>query len=156
MTKKLSTSKISNELKGSAWFRQPQNDTPLSTTKKKARPSKTKEQFKKDSSTAVQHDSSTAIQQGGNTAVQQAGITALLQFDDESLSLLKQTTYKKATFRYTDDEDERIKDMAYQLSKEVKKGKVHQADIFRIGLMLIHKIASTNKADLIKILEAMK
>ena len=80
----------------------------------------------------------------------------ILQFSDDEIEQLKDPAYMPHTFRLTKRNLEWIKDTAYRLSKEVKRGKVSQADILRISIKLFEDILATNKADLIKILEKIK
>ena len=104
----------------------------------------------------------------GNIAIQQASNMdsnsadnivcniAILQFDAEDLAALRQGTYKPQTFRFTETEMAWLREMAYELSKGLPRGKVNQVDLLRIGLRLVHKLLATNKDDLIHILEEMK
>ena len=79
-----------------------------------------------------------------------------MQFDAEDLAALRQGTYKPQTFRFTETEMAWLREVAYQLSKDLPRGKVNQVDLLRIGLRLVHKLLATNKNDLIHILEEMK
>jgi hypothetical protein len=106
--------------------------------------------------TASHTESNNANDTTSHTASNTASNIAILQFDGEDISSLRDSTYKAATFRLTEVEDEWLKDTAYQLSKEVKRGKVWQADIVRIGVKLFQKMLATNKVDMIKILEELK
>ncbi len=104
----------------------------------------------------------------GNIAIQQASNMdsniadnivsniAILQFSAEDIAALRQGTYKPQTFRFTETEMAWLREMAYQLSKDLPRGKVNQVDLLRIGLRLVHKLLATNKDDLIHILEEMK
>ena len=104
----------------------------------------------------------------GNIAIQQASNMdsniadnivsniAILQFSAEDIAALRQGTYKPQTFRFAETEMAWLREMAYQLSKDLPRGKVNQVDLLRIGLRLVHKLLATNKDDLIHILEEMK
>lgn len=81
---------------------------------------------------------------------------AILQLTDEDIEQLRETAYQAQTYRLSKREIEWIKDIAYRLSKEVKRGKVAQIDVLRIALKLFENLLATNKADLIAILEKIK
>ena len=97
-----------------------------------------------------------AIQQASNMDSNSASNIAILQFSAEDLAALRQGTYKPQTFRFTETEMAWLREVAYQLSKDLPRGKVNQVDLLRIGLRLVHKLLATNKNDLIHILEEMK
>jgi len=80
----------------------------------------------------------------------------ILHFTDDEIEELREPAYKAQTFRLTDREIEWVKDTAYRLSKEVRRGKVSQVDILRIAFKLFENLLSTNKADLLTILEKVK
>jgi len=80
----------------------------------------------------------------------------ILQFSDDEIEDLREPAYKAQTFRLTGREIEWVKDTSYRLSKEIKRGKVSQADILRISFKLFENFLSINKADLIKLLERIK
>ena len=80
----------------------------------------------------------------------------LLQFDETDIERLREATDKVQTYRLTEREIEWVKDTAYRLSKEVKRGKVSQGDILRIALLLIENLLGTHKVELLHILERMK
>lgn len=80
----------------------------------------------------------------------------ILQFTNDEIEDLREPAYMAQTFRLTGREIEWVKDTAYRLSKEIKRGKVSQADILRIALKLFANLLEINKADLIKILERIK
>jgi len=80
----------------------------------------------------------------------------ILQFTEDEIEELKEPAYMAQTYRLTEREIEWVKDTAYRLSKEIKRGKVSQADILRIALKLFSNLLESNKADLIKILEKIK
>jgi hypothetical protein len=97
-----------------------------------------------------------AIQQASNITDNIVSNIAILQFSAEDLGALRQGTYKPQTFRFAETEMAWLREMAYQLSKDLPRGKVNQVDLLRIGLRLVHKLLTTNKDDLIHILEKMK
>jgi len=80
----------------------------------------------------------------------------ILQFNDDEIEELREPAYMAQTFRLTKREIEWVKDTAYRLSKEIKRGKVSQADILRIAFKLFANLLEISKADLIKILERIK
>ena len=80
----------------------------------------------------------------------------ILQFTDDEIEELREPAYQAQTFRLTEREIEWVKDTAYRLSKEIKRGKVSQADVLRISFKLFENFLEINKADLIKILERIK
>lgn len=80
----------------------------------------------------------------------------ILQFTDDEIEELREPAYKAQTFRLTEREIEWVKDTSYHLSKEIKRGKVSQADILRISFKLFANFLAINKAALIKILEQIK
>lgn len=80
----------------------------------------------------------------------------ILQFTEDEIEKLKEPAYMAQTYRLTEQEIEWVKDTAYRLSKELKRGKVSQADILRIAFKLFENLLENNKADLIKILEKIK
>ena len=92
-------------------------------------------------------------------AKQESNITSnitILQFTDDEIEELREPAYKAQTFRLTERETEWVKDTSYRLSKEIKRGKVSQADILRISFKLFANFLAIKKADLIKILERIK
>lgn len=80
----------------------------------------------------------------------------ILQFTDDEIEELREPAYMAQTFRLTEREIEWVKDTAYRLSKEIKRGKVSQADVLRVSFRLFENLLEINKADLIKILERIK
>ena len=92
------------------------------------------------------------IQQTSNIASN----IAILQLTNEDIEDLKEPSYQPQTYRLSEREIEWIKDTAYRLSKEIRRGKVSQVDILRIAIKLFENSLATNKADLIEILEKIK
>ena len=86
---------------------------------------------------------------------QESNIT-ILQFNDDEIEELREPAYKAQTFRLTEREIEWVKDTSYHLSKEIKRGKVSQADVLRISFKLFANFLEIDKAVLIKILERIK
>jgi hypothetical protein len=80
----------------------------------------------------------------------------ILQFTDDEIDELREPVHSAQTYRLTERDIEWVKDIAYRLNKEVKRGKVTQADIVRIAFRLFANVLEINKADLIKILERIK
>ena len=90
---------------------------------------------------------------------QESNITSnitILQFTDDEIEELREPAYKAQTFRLTEREIEWVKDTSYHLSKEIKRGKVSQADVLRISFKLFANFLEINKTNLIKILERIK
>jgi len=104
------------------------------------------------SNTATVQQSNIATQQYDNTASN----IAIMQFDENDINSLKQGTYQPQTFRLREEEIEWLRDQAYQLSKAMKRGKVNQVDILRIGLRICYKLIETDKQEIIEILAKMK
>jgi Rad3-related DNA helicase len=97
-----------------------------------------------------------ASKQESNIASNIAGNITILQFTDDEIEKLREPAYKAQTFRLTEREVDWVKDTSYRLSKEIKRGKVSQADILRISFKLFSSLLATNKGDLIKILQQIK
>ncbi len=81
---------------------------------------------------------------------------AILQLNNEDIEDLKEPSYQPQTYRLSEREIEWIKDTAYRLSKEIRRGKVSQVDILRVAIKLFENLLATNKAELIEILEKIK
>ena len=130
--------------------------TPLpQTVEKKPMPVKESKlliETKQESKEAKMIKTKKDIKQESNIA---SNIT-ILQFTDDEIEELREPAYKAQTFRLTERETEWVKDTSYRLSKEIKRGKVSQADILRISFKLFASYLEINKADLIKILERIK
>jgi DNA integrity scanning protein DisA with diadenylate cyclase activity len=101
---------------------------------------------------AIKHETERTINQTGNLT---SNMT-ILQFTNDEIEELREPAYKAQTFRLTEKETEWVKDTSYRLSKEIKRGKVSQADILRISFRLFENLLALNKEDLIKILEKIK
>jgi hypothetical protein len=80
----------------------------------------------------------------------------ILHLDETDITRLREATDRVQTYRLTRHEIEWMKDTAYRLSKELKRGKVAQADILRIAILLFENYLAMNKGELIEILEKMK
>lgn len=91
-----------------------------------------------------------------NIAVQQASNIAILPFDEADIAALQESTYKPQTFRFSESEVEWLKDTAYRLSKDLKRGRVNQVDILRVSLRLFKRLLATDKAGLLQTIEKMK
>jgi len=89
-------------------------------------------------------------------ASKNASMLAISPFTNEDIIALRQSTYNQLNVRGTETEVEWLKDVAYQLSKELKTGRVNQQDVIRVGMRLFEKFMATNKAELIRILEDLK
>ena len=127
----------------------PQPEAPI----KKTEPEKVvKQEDKKAKMISVKKETKKDINITSNMT---SNIT-ILQFTDDEIEELKEPAYMAQTFRLTNREIEWVKDTAYRLSKEIKRGKVSQADILRIAFRLFENLLESNKSDLIKILERIK
>ena len=80
----------------------------------------------------------------------------ILALDERDIEELREPAYQAQTFRLTEAEVQWLKDTAYRLSKELRRGKAAQADILRISLRLFQNLLVSNKADLLSILKAIK
>ncbi|MCG3209306.1 MAG: hypothetical protein FOGNACKC_02927 [Anaerolineae bacterium] len=80
----------------------------------------------------------------------------ILQLSGADIEQLREPAYQAQTFRLTRKEIEWVKDTAYRLSKEIKRGKVAQVDILRISLKLFEGMLTTHKAELLEILNRIK
>ncbi|MHB8280047.1 MAG: hypothetical protein ACYDIA_20720 [Candidatus Humimicrobiaceae bacterium] len=106
--------------------------------------------------TEIKQDSKEAKMIKTNKKTKQVSNITILQFTDDEIEELREPAYQAQTFRLTEREIEWVKDIAYRLSKELKRGKVSQADILRISFKLFATYLETNKADLLKILQRIK
>ena len=86
----------------------------------------------------------------------QASNIAILQFDEVDIEHLRGAAYKAQTYRFADQEIEWVKDTAYNLSKEMRRGKISQVDILRVAIKLFQNALAMNKAEVLKIFEQMK
>jgi hypothetical protein len=77
---------------------------------------------------------------------------AILQTDLERYIL---TAYKAQTFRFTPDELKRLKDLSYNISNTLDR-KIGQADLLRLGLLLLEKHLDVNREAVLAILQASK
>lgn len=77
---------------------------------------------------------------------------AILQNDLERYIL---TAYKAQTFRFTPEELRRLKDLSYNLSNTLDR-KIGQADLLRLGLLLLEKHLDENREAVLAILQASK
>ena len=92
-------------------------------------------------------------------AIPQQRITrniTILHLDEADITRLREATDRVQTYRLTKHEIEWMKDAAYRLSKELKRGKVAQADILRIAIILFEQYLGAHKDELIDVLEKMK
>ena len=79
-----------------------------------------------------------------------------LPLSEDDIEMLREPAYKAQTFRLTQTEIDWIRDTAYRLSKEIRRGKVAQADVLRIALKLFADMLASKKGDLLAILERIK
>jgi hypothetical protein len=111
----------------------------------------------------VEQDQITPLKKVSSTkeqkAVPQKSITrhiTILHLDETDITRLREATDRVQTYRLTKHEIEWMKDTAYRLSKELKRGKVAQADILRIAILLFEQYLGVHKDELLEILEKMK
>lgn len=76
---------------------------------------------------------------------------AILQDD---LLKLKNPAFKAQTFRFTVDELDRLKDLAYSLSK-ISEKKVTQGDLLRIGFLMLKRGLENDNDLFVKLLKAI-
>ena len=87
-----------------------------------------------------------------NIAIQMASNIAILQSDLQKYIL---TPYKAQTFRFTPEELRHLKDWSYILSNALDK-KIGQADLVRLGLLLLERHLEENRDAIDAILQASK
>ena len=99
-------------------------------------------------------------EQGSNPSLLKANnITSnitILQLSKFEIEELKYPSLIPQTYRLSKNDIEWIKDTAYRLTKEIRKGKVSQGDLLRISIKLLQNTLATNKKELITLLEAIK
>ena len=79
-----------------------------------------------------------------------------LPLSEDDIEMLREPAYKAQTFRLTQAEIDWIRDTAYRLSKEMRRGKVAQADVLRIALKLFEEMLASKKDQLLTILDRIK
>jgi hypothetical protein len=126
---------------------------PAQPTEPKSEPVK---EIKQTSKKAKMIKNKKEVNKVNNVTSNMTSNITILQFNDDEIEELREPAYMAQTFRLTRREIEWVKDTAYRLSKEIKRGKVSQADILRIAFKLFANLLEINKADLIKILERIK
>ncbi|MGH7203298.1 MAG: hypothetical protein ACREHC_02540 [Candidatus Levyibacteriota bacterium] len=80
----------------------------------------------------------------------------ILQFTEKDIEELREPAEKVQTYRLAPQDIEYIRDAAYKLSKESKRGKIGQGDILRIAIVLFDKFITSNKTELKTILDKIK
>jgi hypothetical protein len=80
----------------------------------------------------------------------------LLDLSDEQIDELRDPTNDVQTFRLTEKDKEWVKDTAYLLSKEIRRGSVSQTDILRLSFLIFDKLMKTNKPEIIRLFEKIK
>jgi hypothetical protein len=80
----------------------------------------------------------------------------ILQLDNQEIDTLRDPTNDIQTFRLTEKDKEWIKDAAYLLSKEIRRGSVSQTDILRLSFVLFEKLLESHRAEIIQIFERIK
>jgi len=128
--------------------------TPLSQAAKLK--TETEKEIKQESKKSKMIKTKKETKQLSNITSNMTSNITILQFTDDEIEELREPAYMAQTFRLTEREIEWVKDTAYRLSKEIKRGKVSQADILRIAFKLFENLLEINKEDLIKILERIK
>ena len=79
-----------------------------------------------------------------------------LDLSDEQIDELRDPTNDVQTFRLTEKDKEWVKDTAYLLSKEIRRGSVSQTDILRLSFLIFDKLMKTNKPEIIRLFEKIK
>lgn len=155
MSKTFTNNPITNELKGSAWFQRPATPLPESAPAPRpvSKPAVSQSSKKTQEQESEPEDASMLA---SKQASKNASMLAITPFTDDDLKALRQSTYNQLNVRGTETEVEWLKDIAYQLSKEVKPSRVNQQDVIRVGMRLFEKFMDTNKAELIRILKEIK
>jgi len=139
---------MENELAGSVYFNP--NLTPKPVDK-----SPVEEKVKADvppttnpPSKAITAPSSRLI---SNVAI---NIASNIEIFEKDIETLKTIAYKSQTFRFTEEELDKLKDRAYSLSKILKR-KVTQGDLLRIGFLLFEKNLDSTKESIIALLKEL-
>src|SRR5436305_1648270 len=70
-------------------------------------------------------------------------ITLLEMIDDADIDELREPATQVQSFRLTDKNKEWLQEITYRLNKEVKRGRITQADILRLAFKFFEKIHST-------------
>jgi hypothetical protein len=150
MTKKrLNTESIANELEGaSVFFTRPQQSTPP-PQEELASPAINEQ----PAAPTPAEDGKQTRNEASNIT---GNITILQLLRDSDIADLREPAYQAQTFRLTQKEIEWVKDTAYNLSKEMKRRKISQADVLRLSLKLFDRLLATQKAELLAILERIK
>jgi hypothetical protein len=79
-----------------------------------------------------------------------------LHLSEKQIDELRDPSNDVQTFRLTEKDKEWVKDTAYMLSKEIRRGSVSQTDILRLSFLLFEKLLKTNKPEIIRIFEKIK
>ena len=80
----------------------------------------------------------------------------ILQLTDKEIDELRDPTNDVQKFRLTAKDKDWVKDTAYLLSKEIRRGSISQTDILRLSFIFFEKLLETNRSEIIKILERIK
>ena len=80
----------------------------------------------------------------------------LLHLSDVQIDELRDPTNDVQTFRLTEKDKEWVKDTAYLLIKEIRRGTVSQTDILRLSCLIFDKLMKTNKPEIIRIFKKIK
>lgn len=91
----------------------------------------------------------TAIKQANNIAI---NIDCNIAISQQELDQLRLTGFKAQTFRFTEEELERLKEQSYSLSRLLKK-KIGQGDLLRVSLLLFDKAFASQQESLLAILK---
>ena len=118
----------------------PTPDSPPLPTKKKSHKTASKQENKKE-----ENKTSNVISN-----------IIILQLNDKEIDELRDPTNDIQTFRLTTNDKDWIKDTAYLLSKEIRRGSVSQTDILRLSFLLFEKLLETHRSAIIKIIERIK
>jgi len=98
----------------------------------------------------------TKINKENNTTSNIESNITILQITEKDIEDLRDPAEKVQSYRLNPRDIEYIRDIAYELSKESKRGKIGQGDILRIALVLFDKFITADKKEVKKILEKIK
>jgi hypothetical protein len=124
-----------------------QNNPPVKKKKEN------KQEIKKVSKPVNNKEINKTIKQESNKV---SNITILQFFNEEDIKNLREPAYTAQTFRLRNEDIDKIKDLAYSISKEMNRKKVTQADITRISFHLFSQLWEKNKKEVKELLEKIK
>ena len=118
------------------------------------------EKTEKRGKKTVEEEKSTASSTADNTPDSTASSTevqpSLFPFSSDDLDDLKRKGYLPRTFKLSERDADWLEETVYRLSKDLKPRKAFQVDVVRIGMKLFEKVLSSDKKQLLKILEELR